>query len=387
MNNFTLSLTKFWKILTITCCLAMLLGVGYWIFTEFTQMDLSSERAVVMGLMGLILSGIFIYGILSTVYDKVIFTADEIQFVGLFRTKVLKKSSIISYSIIDSYIRLNTATSHNHLISVYYSGYSEALGWLAANYPNLERELYKAEEKEIMADASFGLDKREREQNLAAARRRAKVYNIAAYLLAGFILFYPKPYALVMGLGIAFVPIGLLVVATSKGMIKIDDTLGKVYPTLIAGLITIALCVFLRGLLDFDLVDYTAAILSVLIGTILIGGVFIVLSRDRKHSGGGWFAIAALLFFSLPFSYGMVVHLNCYYDGPPVAVTKTEVLKKRSTTGSDPNYYLEVDASVGGYSFEKFEVGWAKYQRVEVGDSVEVLIYPGRLNIAWVDLD
>jgi hypothetical protein len=102
MNNFTLSLTKFWKILTITCCLAMLLGVGYWIFTEFTQMDLSTERAVVMGVMGLILSGIFIYGILSTVYDKVIFTADEIQFVRLFRTKVLKKSSIISYSIVGS---------------------------------------------------------------------------------------------------------------------------------------------------------------------------------------------------------------------------------------------------------------------------------------------
>jgi len=386
MTNSTLTLTKFWKVVTIVVSIGIFSLFSYLLVYTFTQKNLPILWAILMGLIGLVMIGFSIYGTLSALIDKVVFTDQGIEFIEFSKTRVLDKTDITGYEVDDNYIHLFT-NSDSYKISTYYAGSSEVLGWLSANYNDLEQERYDAEEEEIINDVSFGLDASERAQNLDVARKRVKVYNVVAVIIGMLLFFYPKPYDVMLGVGIVTPLIGMLFVATSKGLIKINESTGKAYPSILSGTMMCVLAVFLRGFIDFDILGYTTAILPITICTVLCGGVLIALDTKSRSTKSSVLEKIAYIVFALTYSYGLVIHFNCYYDFSDSSSEATEILDKRETSGSDTNYYLEVDASFDGYEFEKLEVSEAKYRGFEIGDSIDINIYPGRLGISWMTVD
>jgi hypothetical protein len=96
-----------------------------------------------------------------------------------------------------------------------------------------------------------------------------------------------------------------------------------------------------------------------------------------------YLTVSSLALFLFAYSFGTVIHINCYYDNSEAEYFTAKVLDKRISSGKSTSYYLEL--STWGKQEEVDEVSISKgfYNRIEVGDEVNIYFRNGKLKIPW----
>ena len=104
-------------------------------------------------------------------------------------------------------------------------------------------------------------------------------------------------------------------------------------------------------------------------------------NRELKYTDIKGFTSLALFLFA--YSFGTVIHLNCYYDNSEAEYFTAKVLNKRISSGKTTKRYLELSTWGQQKKVDEVSVGKDFYNRTEIGDEVNIFFKKGKLEIPW----
>lgn len=178
--------------------------------------------------------------------------------------------------------------------------------------------------------------------------------------------------------------IALVVVKLSNGLIRVDEKNGSAYPSVIYAFIYPSLGLMLRAVLDYDIFDYSNVWLTTTIITLAF--LFLLLIKQKEitfKKKVDYLTVSSLALFLFAYSFGTVIHTNCYYDNSEPKCFTAKVIDKRISSGKSTSYYLELSTWGQQDEIDEVSVGKGLFNRIEVGDEVNIYFRNGKLAIPW----
>lgn len=345
------------------------------------------------------------YLIANAFFKRVIIDNDELCIKDIFTKKKVRLDEMEGYEVDKDNIVIDLIDNPKKKIkiSVHFDGKDEIIDWLWEKMTDSEEEIVEeddeVEEDEEAEESEFPIEEEanlyegigETEELRAVELNKTKRYvffmNIISCLIAAWILFYTKPYEYSM-LTALVLPVGLLVfLKLNRGLITVDNDEKSRFSSFQISFIALGLGLFLRGFLDFYIMDYYQLMINTLIGAaILVLCVFtkpneFVSTRKAKLE-----TLKVLIPFMLAYSLSAVVFVNCYYDNTILKSYKSKVLSKRIYSGKSTSYYVELTAWGKQTETDEIDVGKERYHRINIGDSVNIDLYNGLLGVPWYDV-
>lgn len=364
--------------------LVFLGGLGLPFFDD----EIPIEFLYFMGPLSVGMIGFMTIILLDTIYGKLIISKDTISLKSTLGNRDLKFSEVKGFTIIEThyiFIHPNTPNKKRLKISTYIEKKDELLSWLAENFTDLALENAKQEQEEILANKTFGIDKRERTARLKQAKTVTTILDWISVLFFCWALFYPQPYELLIIALIAIPIFALLTIARFKGLIKLDGKKGGAYPSVIMSLFLPAGGLMLRGLIDFEnIYDYANIWLPTLSIAFLLITPILVMTKELSFKSslniGGMFG---MLLIGLAYGYGAAITTNCYYDKSNPKAYTAEIVSKRIDSGQYTSHHFELTPWGNKTAPEEVVVTENLYEKSEIGDTVVVYLKDGRFNIPW----
>jgi hypothetical protein len=209
--------------------------------------------------------------------------------------------------------------------------------------------------------------------------------------LAGWFLFFPRPYEILLGALLAIPIIGLFLNGLHRPSmatlveISADKDGDDKYD--VADFIDVAAWVILiRVLLDYEFESIYSMIIP---GTIACVVILIILFLTHKlianSTRNKWWIYTSLIFNVSLYSYAGTYAANCTYDYSEPTVYETKVLDKRIHRGSKGRRTYYVEVAPWGHHLDKEEISVAgvQYAELNVGDNIKIDFKKGLFNIPW----
>lgn len=376
-----------------------LLSLSYYILSIVDKSWLFPALGLCCALFMIVIYVIYIA--IQFALEKLIISDEALIYHGLHTTKVFAINEIKNYRQEQFNIKVysNKVTQEKILISVFYTDIDKIRAWLENNseptFLNLSQEekldasmkVYEADKQEIMANTEFGKDKDDIEANYRHTKRYANIFNFFAWAIVLWYFFYPTPYQLLTVLVLLLPIIGLTIVYTKKGLVRLFVQEGGMYINLGASIGILPLGLMLRGLLDIELVTYDKVWVATIICSILgTGLVCYVASKELKHYKIGEFLASLVFIGAVVFAYCFysIVHINTTFDNQHYQVHHTQVIDKRISGSDDEEYYLIIKDSLSGILCEEVKIYEELYENIKKQDSVTIYLKPGILKMPWI---
>ena len=136
---------------------------------------------------------------------------------------------------------------------------------------------------------------------------------------------------------------------------------------------------------DITTFDYSNVWLTTTIITITF--LFLLLIKQKEITFKNkldYLTVSIVALFLFVYSFGTVIHINCYYDNSDAQYFTAKVLDKRISSGRrSRTYYLELSTWGQQDKPDKVSVGKRLYNRIEIGDQVNIFFRKGKLDIPW----
>ncbi len=326
-------------------------------------------------------------GIIGTYKSKLIIYEDRIISISAFSKKELKLDEIKGYTVNDNYIVIepNEEKKKKIRINKYTGGYDELLVWLLQTFTDLEEQIKIEEKQVILDDKQYGLTPDIRERNFQRAHRISKIINWIAGLTAAWILFFPIPYQYSIMVAMIIPIVALIMMKFSNGLIRLNQRQGSVYPSVAYAFILPSCGLLVRATLDYDILDYSNAWPITIIITLSFLTVLLIRQKEItfKKMSDYWTTLSVALFL-FAYSFGTVLHLNCYYDDSAAQYFTAKVLNKKTSSGKVTTYYLNLSTWGQQENADKVSVDKDLYDRIEIGDEVNIYLNDGKLGIPWI---
>lgn len=204
-------------------------------------------------------------------------------------------------------------------------------------------------------------------------------------------LFYPKPYELLFTILLCLPITGLLLNGlagrpsiASLVEISTDDDGTNKYD--VADFIDFpAYIIFMRVLIDYEFESFYSLVIP---GSIAFVIMLIILFATHTHiqktrKSKTWIYLS-LLFNIFLYSYAGTYGINCVYDQSEPTVYHAEVVDKRISEGRrHTSYYVKVTPWGHHYDKEEISVSQSHYEEIQIGQTVEIDLKKGLLNIPW----
>jgi len=319
---------------------------------------------------------LMVIGVLDVYKGRLIIHDNSIKTISTFSNRELTFDEIKGFTVNEQYIFIEPTSKEKKRIKIsrYIGGDSEVIHWLSQNFPDLDIQNSIIEEEEILNDETFGWTKEIREEKLIRAKQISKFINWAAGLSAAWTFFYPTPYQYSIMTAIVLPIIALVVVKLSNGLIRVDEKKGSAYPSVIYAFIYPSLGIMLRAILDYDIFDHSNVWLTATIITITF--LFLLLIKQKEITFKkklDYLTVSSLALFLFAYSYGTVIHINCYYDNAEPKYFTAKVLEKRISSGRrSTTYYLELSTWGEQDKIDEVSVGEGLYNRIDIGDEVNI---------------
>jgi hypothetical protein len=255
----------------------------------------------------------------------------------------------------------------------------ELLQWIQTSFPNLDVAELQTEMQGILADEQLGFSEEQRVASLTRVRNYAKALNGVTMAAVLWGMFYPQPYAVAMT-ALAVLPVlAVLLLKLFPRLVQFDTKRHSAHPSVAYAVFGPACVLMLRGFLDWHILEWGGFWLPfVAIGVALTATVFACAADARKQAG-----LITVPLFAFAYSFGLVTHLNCYYDRSRPVVYRTVVESRRISSGKHTSYYLTLRPWLGQPIAEEVSVGSATYDRHAAGSLAVVIVREGTLAVKW----
>lgn len=368
----------------------LLIGLfGWLLILPFLSGNFEPNVSWVLIPVSVAMISLIVFGVLEAYKGRLIIQNNSIESISIFSNRKLAFEDIKGFTINEQYIFVESRNKEQKRIKIskYISGYNEILHWLIQNFPNLDFQNGIIEEQEILNNETFGWTKEIREEKLKNSRQTSKLINWVAGLSLVWNFFYPTPYQYSILAAITIPILALLVVKFSNGLIRFDEKNGSAYPSVVYAFVFPSLGLMLRAVLDYDLFDYSNVWLPTMIITLAF--LFLLLIKQKEITFKekiDYLTISSLAMFLFAYSFGTVVHVNCYYDNSEPKYFTAKVLDKRISSGKSTSYYLELSAWGQQEEIDEVSIGKRLYNKIKIGDEVNINFRDGQLEIPWFQL-
>ncbi|MCC5932067.1 MAG: hypothetical protein JJU28_22670 [Cyclobacteriaceae bacterium] len=379
-------IAKGWAII-IYLFAPLLIGLfGWLLILPFQNGNFEPNASWILIPVSLAMIALMVFGVLDAYKGRLIIQDNSIKSISTFSNRELAFDEIKGFTLNEQYIFVEpTAKGKKRIkISKYIGGYNEILHWLIQNFPDLDIQNAILEEQEILNDDTIGWTKEIREEKLTKARQTSKLINWAAGIVAAWSFFYPTPYQYSILAAIIIPILALIVVRSSNGLIRVDEKNGSAYPSVIYAFIFPSLGLMLRAVFDYNIFDYSNAWLTSTI--IALALLFLLLIKQKEITFKkklDYLTVSSLALFLFAYSFGTVIHTNCYYDNSEPEYFTAKVLNKRVSSGKSTSYYFELSPWGQLSEIDEVSVGKGLFNRIEIGDEVNIYFRTGKLDIPW----
>lgn len=358
----------------------MFAGAGYCLYL-LTQ---KNENPYILLAVAIPVSVLAYCAWLDTDKNKIVITNDSITRRSFIKRKELAIRHIKGYNINKDNIFIKPISSAYPQISIsgisYWQNSQEIQHWLQTNLIDLDSAAYEEELQTILEDKGLGITTEDRQQKLASAKKICTYFNIAGIILFFVLLMFPRPYQLMISIALLMPMICIIVFYVNAGTITmVDDSKKNAYPTLSTALFFLVGALLLRMMIDYDLLDYTQCITPVIIIASSLAFVFFLIYKLRKPYK---FSYTLAIIIAI-YSYAGFVAVNCVFDNGTAKTYQATVLSKHISHGKTTTYYLEITKWGLRKTSEDESVPSSIYNNVKSGQSINVYVKPGRLNIPW----
>jgi hypothetical protein len=339
-----------------------------------------------MAPLSLLMIALFIIGLLDAAKARFVIDSDRVLAKGVFTDRELLFHQIAGYRTDDKYIYiLPLEKSFKRIkISRYFGGTAEILNWLSENYPDLDEQKALSEKEEILSNYELVYTPEQREEKLAAARKRSKALNWAGGLIAVWIIFFPEPYEAAVFATLVVPIVSIMVSKYSGGLIRLREEKASAYPSVFSGLFFPALAICIRALMDFNIFQYGNAWKGALL--VAAGLMTLILIRSKEFLFRSAKDYGVVFFFgvlSLAYGYGAVVTINCTWDTTTPTVYQAQVTGKHVSSGKSTTYYVTLTPWGPQTKTDDVAVSKGMYNRLQNGNDVRVYFRKGLFSIPW----
>jgi hypothetical protein len=154
---------------------------------------------------------------------------------------------------------------------------------------------------------------------------------------------------------------------------------------LISVLISPGCLLALRALFDVNLVTLSDLIFPSVLGVFIFTLLwFFIIPSARKNV----VSFISFIIVILPYPVGFIMIFNTLYDvSEPTYYTPT-VFYKESSSGKYPSYdvYTEPVTLKEGHMMTEFSLSRQKYERIDAGERICIIIRSGAFGISWYDV-
>lgn len=344
-----------------------------------------SPAILVAGVAMLVLAALGIYRLWRLKDPQLQLFAQRLERPGPTGVRVLQRSEIAGvtrtiYSRSGSYFKIVPQPGFGEAIALPASVRSDPVlsAWLSG-YPDPDAVAAAADKASILADSRYGDTQGARAAMLARAKRIVIAFSIACAAVGAAIGFLNPPPFAALGLAVACIGAGLLLVSRFDGLVAWIPHAG-VRPSPLAALIPAAVLAF-RGLRVHLLGAGPIILVAAALGLAAAVLCFQRLSAAVKPVQ---ISIATGLFAAF-LAYGATAYVDALPLAPPSHAFVVEVQDKSISHGRSNSYYLHL-AAWGDHAPGKVRVSSRLYGQVSVGSTVCLDEYRGDLGVPWFDL-
>lgn len=375
---------KGWRIFAyIACSIFIAVFVSLIIMTLFNQPGHWATWAIIVpACLGMI--GFSIYSLIEAHTGVYTFDATGVAYDSRLMHQRLAHDDVRGFRTDEYYVYIIPFDKTKKTIKVGFSTerYAEILKFINTAYEPLP-DVDPHEVDEVLSNEEHGTNPWERIKSLTHARKVARAVNIVGCVAAAWAL-KPIPYEATMITAIVTVIAALSVLFWFRGFIRIDTRKTSAYPSITYGMTFPAVMLMLRCLFDYDVEDALLLVRYAFIGGIVL--VALCAYATREYSFKRWtdyLSVITLTFVMSAYTYGATTFLNCYYDDSTAQSHVAQVLDKHITSGKTTTYYLKLSSWGPRHEAEDVSVSRAEYERINIRDSVEILLHDGKLGARW----
>jgi len=365
----------------VNCILAtVIVGVSLFLFTiDFSR---SGYGFLIFPIFFLLLA---VFIVLNVFRRSISISAEKIIVISIFYRKEVNTANIKGYRKTKKYLIIETFSPENPTLTI--NGFSDLgnsevlVAWFETNFTDLDTLELKEKQDQILHDSSLGVNEEERKEKLVKAVLYSRIYNMTGVAVAIGALLIDNYLLIIILLLYPF--IGIILLNFGEGLIKfVANSKRSPYPFIIFGLFTTAFmqlikCLFFYNILDYQHVWSISFWLSILLFAPLL---FInIKNKDNTVKGQPIY----ILILALAFGFGSTIAINCTFDKSPLHIYQTKVLSQHITRGKSNSYYLKIDAWGPQKEAEVISVQRSLYDKVTVGQSININFKTGLFNIPW----
>jgi hypothetical protein len=376
----------FWSIaLYLSSAVAVAGGVAGVVYSIVGHFHEASGR-IVMACLCAAFAGLGGYLILWLLLSRTVLFPDRIDFRGVFSTKTFTREELDGWRVVRTSpptLVLQQKEGRRFKTSLVFRIDDDLSDWFDSIPCLDERETAASEARvhaEIQKYARFGITPSEKLETLQKARKTAKILSVVSTIAFFWGAIYPRPYEVLILL-LAILPwIGIEVMRRSHGLFRADELKNDAHPTVAYALIFPGLVLCLRAVLDYNVVQSMFAVaLYVLAGGVLFIAILIFDPTQRSRFG----ILPVFFLFGIAYGYGVIVEANALLDRSPGIPYTAIVQNKRIIHGKSTTYRLDLSPWGPRPGTNEFDVSHATYTEIQTGQSVQLELKKGALNLRW----
>ena len=379
----TYQISRWWRIVIIVAGAALVLG-GIAVAANDLFSGNQDNGLYFLSAAMIVFGALFLNEAIKT---KLVIDTDSLTMITGFSNRSLLFQEVQGFRKGDKGTLILVPASGKSLeISKYIEGFDTIEYWVGEKFKDLDAATLQEETEEILNNENFGFTEEERERKLASAKSIAKAANAVGvgYLL--WLLFYPKPYEIMMFVGIALPVVALLVTKYFNGLMRLDSDTKSAYPSVAILIYIPCFCLMISGL-SYDIYEYNHIFVPVAAITVVLFLFCLVAAKQAMVAmKNNVFVMGFMAVCFCAYAYGVTTFINCHYDKSAATIYNVSVTDKRISTGKHTTYYLTLSSWGRFASPEETSVGHHFYESVSIGDTLQVNLMKGNLDIPWYSL-
>jgi hypothetical protein len=250
----------------------------------------------------------------------------------------------------------------------------------------------------IANDPDLGATPDERLNNIARARRLAGGLTFFSAVAGCWFLFFPYPHDLLVAMLVCLPPTGMVLLATSRGLYRLDSTRRESWSLLTfkrtenlppeedprASILTMvsvpSLILAMRALSDLRTLHVEGAEIFAAVGTVV--GIVLLFTARRRTQLTGVLCLGYLMFMCA-WGFGTGMMLNANFDWTPPELFRTRVLSKTIFGDKIRNSALHVAPWGPSDAGDEVPVSDKLFDEVQPGDFTCVALHGGLFGVQW----
>jgi len=369
----------------LSALVAIPAGIGIWYFGTGHETRDTADAAIMVSICSLfVLLGAYLLA--SLLRFHVTLAADSIAVRNCFTARRVLRAEIAGFRVLPTqYISTVVVVPRDpQRKKLKFSKMLKAdeafYAWFNA-LPNLDAEDRKQSRAQLSADPDLGLTADQRADRVKEASRFAKAVNAIVLGAALWAWFYPRPYLLVIA-AVALLPLVVIFeFVRSHGLYDLEGRRNEARPSVAAALLLPAPILAIRALFDLHLLRWQSVIPASVVAAVVLVVIVARTSANKRRISVP--ALVVFAFFFATYAGCVIADADVLLDPSSPVPYHAEVLSKSISHGRSTTYSLVLGPWGPRQTPEDVDVDRSVYDEAAAGDSVCVLLYPGRLKVPW----